>query len=450
MRNLYLLIISLVMYFFAPSDFSLSFCVFSFILFLLFFICNIASSKVLGIWTFNTFFSLSFLGVTYIFPLFIFSLDSEYSLFSIGYNEHVMSKATSLATMAYAFYSLGYQYSVKSKLSVSNSFKGGIYINTAIINKLIYLTSFLLVIVVFSGGLNYYKQGYSEGLGARTANVFFTYLNMLFAPLTEITCCCLFFSSNKKVILKLLFLIALIVILLLSTGSRTLPLYLCLIIFCWFVKYYKLSFGQSFSCALLGVLIFSLIGFVRGDSVSVSSMVSYSNDSGIGVWDYFRDLTINNRNLYIGYEHIKEISDLKPQLLVGHICSVVPFLQSIVTNIFSLSYFETDSASYLTYLSFGHNAPLGVGTHIVSDVYMALGFLGLAVVFYCLGRFIRKVCCYYLNGNTIWIVIYYICIAHSVFICRGSIFEIIKPILWSIIILYALNRLARYKFFFRM
>lgn len=446
MKNLYLLIISCMMYFFAPSDFSLLYCTFSFFLFCLLFVSNIISSKYLGLWTFNTFFSLSFLAVTYIFPLFIYNLDSEYSLFSIGYNKMVMSKATTLATMAYAFYTLGYQSSLKHKMDFNY---WNISINEKMVNNLICVTFFLFIIVIVCGGLDFYKQAYGEGLAARTENVFFTYLNMLFAPLSEITCCCLFFLINKRVILRLLFLIGFIVVLLMSTGSRTLPLYLCLIVFCWFVKYYKLSLGQSLSCAFLGVLVFSLIGFVRGDSVSVSSMMSYSNDSGIGFWDYFRDLTVNTRNLYSGYDHIKNIDDLKPQLLVAHICSVVPFLQSFISNIFSLSYFETDSASYLTYLAFGHNPSLGVGTHIVSDLYMALGLVGLCFVFYCLGRFIRQASVYYLKGNTLWVVIYYICIAHSVFICRGSVFEIVKPILWSFFILIILNRMSKYRFSFK-
>lgn len=450
MRNLYLLVISLMMYFYAPTGFSLSYCIALFILFILLLFNNIVSSRALGFWTFNTFFSLSFLGVTYIFPLFIYSIDSEYSLFSIGYNATVITKATALATMAYAFYTLGYQSLAKHKTSKPLTCKRVIYIDDAIATKLIYVTSILFIIVILSGGLDYYKKGYTEGLGARSTNVFFTYLNMLFAPLSELTCSCLFFISNKKTILKLLSLIGIIVILLISTGSRTLPLYLCLIVFCWLIKYFKFSFTQSLIFASLGIIVFSLIGFVRGDSVSVESMMAYSNDSGIGFWDYFRDFTVNNRNLYTGYEHINNMSDLKPQLLVGHLCSVIPFLQSIVINVFSIPHYETDSASYLTYLSFGQSAPLGVGTHIVADVYMALGVVGIGVIFYCLGRFIRKACVYYLLGNTLWSILYFMCVAHSVFICRGSIFELFKPVLWSVFILYGLNKLAKYRFSFRL
>ena len=108
--------------------------------------------------------------------------------------------------------------------------------------------------------------------------------------------------------------------------------------------------------------------------------------------------------------------------------------------------YQMDSAYFCTYKMFGNDAPLGLGTHVVGDVYLSMGILGVVALFGFLGNFITKL----ENGARIYknhflYIAYLIFLSYSIFFCRGSFWGPIRGIIWSALILYFANKYRRYK-----
>lgn len=431
---------SILLYLSAPSGYTLSFCALNLGLFLFMFVRTIYSNKHIEKLGFNLIFSITYMIAVYVYPVFVYSIDKSFSLFQFGYNEGVINKATALATLAYSFYNLGFNRNIVVSRT-QESCNPGIFCDTSI--KKIFNTSFIVTILfILTGGRTYFLDRYQNS--TMSVNYVFQCVLVLFSAIIPLLAISLMFIKSKKQLLKSFALLLFIVLMIISTGSRTIPLGLLLIAFVIFIQKKNYSWSRIGIFMLLGVAVMSTIGFIRTAGVSFDNVANSSElDNGLGGLNYVSDIFITTRNLYDAIDYVNHNSITYGITFLGPILSVVPFLQSMTFNLLGIPYYMTNSAALFTYLLFGSQPPIGVGTNIVADVYIATGLIGTIVLFYILGYFIsyarNKML---LNKESIWTVVYLVMISDSVFICRGLYFENIKAITWCIVLLYIFNRKA--------
>lgn len=388
--------------------------------------------------SFSLFFSLTVFICSFVFPLIIYPIDNSYSLFQFGYNHDVITKCTALVTLAHSVY--WYGVTMAGTRCYNNFIVERLDVNDGMINSLTKLVVILFVAFLFLGGLEFYTDRYLHG--NMSTNIAFQYLNVLFSTFAVTLSCMMLFAEKTSIYIKSFFVLSIISVIILSTGSRTLPMYLILPLAYVYQKRYNVSLLKLGMIGFVVLFAFVAIGHLRHEVITASALSSYDiKSSEMGYWDNLIDFIVCNRNLYDIYSYVDSDGILWGKNFLGSILSVVPFAQGIVSSVFGIPTYQLDSAYFSTYQVFGSQASLGLGTHVVGDVYLATGLLGVVVLFYLLGYFITKLRNGALAlGNHFMYISYLYMLSYSVFFCRGSFFGAVKGILWSAIALYLLNK----------
>ena len=421
--HLFFLLISLGMYFGSPMKYSQVYCI---ILFLLF----VANSFLLYVQDrkneplgFNVLFTISFFLVSYIYPVFTYSIMPDYSMFAYsGFSSEVITRATALANVAYAVYSVGYT----RNFLVMNIGEKAIpicLISTKQNDRIIALEIILFVLIVIAGGLEFFSDTYS-GEGEANTNALFRFTYTFFQPLILFGClvdCTMKGFKNSVVIFF-------IILVLLSTGTRTLPLCVMSVYLCYYSLRYHLSIQKVFVTLFVVFVFLSLIGHWRG-----GGELSSISDNELTLFDYARDFIICNRNLYAIYDHVNNESITYGISSLSYILAPIPFLQSFVSFLFDIPAYNMRSESLTSYWVLGEGNPLGLGTHIVGDIYLSFGFIGVLFLFYFLGKIVTSSRMKSRMGSQSAFVIYYILLSGAIFMCRGSFFYSLKNLIWVLL-----------------
>lgn len=436
-KNYYLLFaINVLLFIAAPSCYSYEFCLLIFIVFLYTAILNYIKSKKYEIIGFNLLFTLSFAGVTFAFPLIVYPIDPNYSLMAFGYDHNVITKCTAICGIAYSSYVIGYQklFHTGRPKRIEHTLKFGDYEA----NVVFCITLFLFVLSIVWGGLDGIESRYNGSQSLSNPNIKYVFVALM--PMMQLMSVSLFFCNKKKNIIKILLLICVMCVSLFAVGSRAIPLVMLTVVLYWFVKRFNLSLLSTLSIVTIGVILLSIIGNLRSTQVSIEGIRTYSNQATIGWVENISDLFINSRNLYAAYSEIDTFWDYKPTILLGTILAVIPFLQSIVKTIFNIPYYLMSSPDYFTWAVFGVGSKLGLGTHIVGEVYLASGLIGVIFMFYILGKIVGFSMKRMADGEIKWSIVYLMLLSSSVFMCRGSIFEAFRPAVLGIITIYLINK----------
>lgn len=423
-----LLLLSCLLYYTAPSDYNSFYCNSSFVIFCIAALYGVFRLRRIEFFGFNLLFTLSFFGCCYIFPVFIYNIDSSYALFHHGYDYKVISKATSLASMAYSCYLCG----LLRKLPIldkenTHCFSDSYYLYSSKINTnyIFYLSIVFFILFILVGGYNYFSNLYSNG-EAKGGIVTYFYVLVTLIPVL--------LAYIETLNFKKEYIIAsgIFIILFLTTGSRTIPLAIVLGMVYVCSQKFVISPYYILLILLLGFFTMAIIGTMRGGEAVPS-------DSAVGGWNFFLDLIVNNRNLFDAYSFVQTKGYI-PAVLIGPILGVIPLGQSLFCSLTGTPSYDMSSAMYITVQNFGPNPPVGLGTNIVGDVYLGGGLIAVIVLFYLLGSWITKALYHiYLNKSIYWYIFYLIMITNSIFICRGSFFIFLRPYLWTIFILWVLK-----------
>jgi hypothetical protein len=130
--------------------------------------------------------------------------------------------------------------------------------------------------------------------------------------------------------------------------------------------------------------------------------------------------------------------------MLGPILAVVPFSQSVFCEITGTPNSSMSSALYITVENFGSDPPIGLGTNLVGDVYLAGGFVLTLLLFYFLGLFVSKsLYKIHVEKNFEWFVFYISLVVNAIFICRGSYFMFLRPFMWSLLVMYSVKRVGK-------
>lgn len=425
-----LLGISLIMYILAPVGYDYYICLETFIIFLTCAFFGLYKLRKIEFYGFNLLFSFSFFCCCYIFPIFIYSIDSSFSLFHHGYDEKVISKSTCLATVAYASYLCGLMRKVQTIKIGCNTcmhqigrklIKPAYLINTSIIIFLLY---------VVSGGLTHLKNLYNDGSSQGGLIIQYLYVLVSLIPVL------LTLSANLKFNKKMIIVASSFIILFLFTGSRTIPLAIILGLFYVYNENHRIPAYVIIILMMIGIMLLAFIGSTRSGQ-------DMSEESNVGAWNFFLDLIVTNRNLYDEYA-LLQTKGYEPNVLIGPILAVLPMGQSLYCSITGIEPYRMTSAMYLSVDKFGLNPPLGLGTNIVGEVYMSTGLLGTLILFYILGYLISKSLYMIKNRNNIyWYIFYISMLTNGIFICRGSFFYMLRPYIWTLILIPFINLLYK-------
>lgn len=424
-------ILSLILFWSAPGEYSYSYCALLHICFILNALFLLVKDTKKEIVNFNLLFTISFYFVNFVYPLFIYPVNPDFSLFRFSFNTSVISSSTALAFVAYSLYA--YAYSRTSKGSIPWQMVD-LYLPRGVIQIVLSMTIILFIIFLSVGGLDFYSEIYQQG--SRTTSPIVKYIIVFLNPLILLSSLMIYFTREKKLKRLIILLSTVISFILLFTGTRTLPLSVLILLFIYISREKHFSRLNVFLCLLLGIVGMSLVGMLRGGDVN---SIEYSSQW----YEFMEDLIINNRNLYVIYDFVSENGILWGIPFLGPTLSIIPMLQSIVMKLWDIPYQLMSSPDFITFMEFGDNPPLGLGSNIVADVYLSFGLIGVVIAFYFLGYFIAEMRNKMWRGKLYPTLIYYIMVSESIYMCRSTYLSCFRTLVWALIITYLLIKVFR-------
>lgn len=423
-----MLIISGVLFVCAPEQYSFNFCFLLHNLFIaeaiILFVIDKKNEKV----GFNLLFSISYFFTSFAYPIYIYPINPSYSLFAFPFDTDVITRCTALALFAYSSYAFGYV----RRLKYCNQLSFQLSIRTISLVRYELLFVVYVIMFILCGGGDYYEDRYVRS--QMSVNYVVQYLMVFFNSIVIVFSCFIFLIKRSSYVKSIYVLLILVAILLMSYGTRTVPLIIVSALFIIYNIKHNINLKYVLGGIVIGTFLLSFIGATRNGDVADHSQ------SQIGVIEIFSDLVINNRNLYVLYDFVEKNTYTFGLSLVGPLLSPVPFAQSLFGNVTGVPAYLLDSASFSTFLQFGASPPMGLGTHIVGDVYLAFGLLGVLMLFYLLGHFVVYSRTQMRRGSVLYMVIYLVLASDAIFMCRASFFDAFRTLIWTPLFIMLLFR----------
>lgn len=227
------------------------------------------------------------------------------------------------------------------------------------------------------------------------------------------------FSFDKLFVINTL----IITIFLLMSGYRSqamqviLPLLIC---FSVFVK--QISARNVFVILICGMMLMVIIGMTRSGG-EFESDLSYIT--------YFRDFNAANSSLGFFIDEVERKGITGGSNYIPQVLSIVPYLQSIVSNFVDFDTFATPSSRYFTW---NFDSDSGLGTNIIADIYYTFGFVGVVVLMFILGRMCTVFSTY---KNKYYFLVYIIFTGNAIFSARVEFPYVLRMLAWGCLFLFA-------------
>ncbi len=427
---------AIVLYLYTPESYSYELCYGCFLLFCVDAFIVYKHSCKHTIVNFEFFFTVAFAFVNYVYPIVFYQVDPYFSLFGLSFPENYINRGTVMATIAYSCLSLGFikypnrGYSIYS----SNYGFGG--------NKdFVLYTIFLLVImdialfgVAMSGGsVEDWGLG-GEIRGIVDVFVYYTIFRQLFLNRGN--------NITRAVKTNKLFwaLLAGYVIFATLTGNRGILIRVgSLILLLYAILYHQIRKSVLAIIMISGIGVMFVIGAIR-DSGSVKNAV----DNSTSVLSVGRDLTINNRSLFVLMEYADHKGFTYGQNFLSHLLSPIPYAQSTFLKISGWKLRDISSGTLVTDDFFENTATnierYGLGTNLIGDVYLAFGLFGVIALFYFLGVVISKVSYKAQIGSPVYLLVYSLLFITAIIWTREAYFKPLQMVLWCLALYYFFDK----------
>lgn len=439
------LIISLVLYAYAPEYFSGTYCWVLFIIFIAnaayIYVRDLRYEKI----GFNIFFTIAFFLVTYLYPIFISPFFPDFLILSIPlYNYEVVSQGTALANVAYACYGVGYIYilnnAVPTTLSTSDVTVENREIAEILTEKQVRMVTLVCVVLfgifVVSGGLTFFRMAYHEG-----ENESFPGISGFVWIFLQTFCLVVMMANFKRNSITVYAVLAVIIVTLLAVGTRTLPLNLLIPAMYYYCYKKNLRLSRIVMAGGVVIAVFMIVGFVRANG---TAMDAAGGDAIAEKFRAFMDFIIPNRDLYVIFSHVQNDGITYGISSMSYILATIPFMQSVFIKLTGLPEYMLASERMTTYWEFGDDPNAwGLGTNIIGDVYLSFGFVGVILLFLFLGYFVAKSRELMIRKNRTGTLLYMILTSGSVFMCRGAYFYSFKNVVWTLLIVYIVRCLYK-------
>lgn len=451
----FLFVFSLFLYLIAPSDMNIAFVFANTIIFIIDAAIVLKNdSRRINKMNFNLLFLLSFFLCTYFLPLLVIPAEGLYSV-KLVFDYLTMNKCVALSTIGITSYSLVYIVTFKRKWT-----KHGI---TDVSSKQVFSMAkhikplfnimFLLVLIILIRFLRSSHEVEIEVDGPPFVFVFF----IVAVSLTLILSAYkfdfkkeskfLYLRKNISLLLKLLLICFLYVLI----GDRLVIIQLASILIVFYSIY--VTELKTKSILLLGMLGFVFMVFISltrtSDASLKSGNISASMSAASSTMENyyqgnlmatFSDLSERFLELCVGYDYVQKHGIQYPLKIIPILFSPVPLVPNMMTQIiYGVPMAETASG-YAVANDTGTNA----GSHCVLSVYMHWGLLGVIVGFAVYGFVIAIVSAGY-NRSVYYSVSYLILVSMAIFTPRGNLFDIYRPIVWGMLLIYFLSHLKSKK-----
>lgn len=438
-------LISLLLYLNAPKVYDYNFCFWCMLLYLIEVGIFLKKEFSFGNYlTFNFIFFFSFFWTSFAYPVFVFGTPAGYLSVMVDHIDwSVLSRSTSLCLLFTSTYILGYG-NPKFK-TINNSYKFQDTNGKSIIwlkIAFIMLLSIALVSLI-RAGFSYKEFTFNPSIW----DLYFILLALCLieqAKKKSLNCNLKeFYYLNKFPLLSALF----IVLMFIMFGDRGPVIKVILITGGIYNLYYKkIKLKQI---AIAGVFGLALMFFVRQTRENDNLIAAASQSGAIsrvfelknGAIYMFADLYCISMELNIAYSYAETHSLYHPERILVMPLSAVPFLPSIVLGLCGMSVDDFSTAFELNRQMAEFNSTFG--THVVGDLYMSTGLLGVIVFSYILGK-ISKYLALRKFSDPASAVAYMMLFAAALYLPRDSVFSLVRPLALSYILVVFLCKKRRF------
>lgn len=460
------LIVSLLIFIFAPEKFSAPLCIVCAVIFALHFYKVIALENRLcktGLISFNFLFSLSAFAVVFVFPLFIYGVTSDYSFRALSiFNDAAVNKVTALSTFGYSVYLIAYEYYLTtssrkaSYTRVSVRFRGSALFITKLLSA--------LSVIAFTLNLIFFTRSVDSTHNELSVNTYIAELTKCFLTICLICCC----EKNKDIIngsskhffqvcLVPITCFLLIMLEYLYIGDRGFVIVgglTLLFVYGHYVK--RLRLIVVIPAALAAVIIMSLVGQLRKTDASLregglSSFVTASNEivgSSNNSLDYISDLTLVSNVAYLEWDYSNKNPLYKPERILVLFTNPIPMLPSFLSSIMYSDKVTSMSTGYAVtgyYNSQISNAGEGgLGTQLVMDLYMSWRIIGVIIGMWLLGMFLGKATALRYD-NVYYLILLITFFGLSIYLPRSTVYLCYRTIVWEILFIYLITKVEKTK-----
>lgn len=456
MRNwsyLLIAIFALFLYLFIPYGYNTAWCIVCFVLFIYISVDLLKDDfKEKEYVSFNSIFLVSFFLTSFVFPVFIISSDTLLDKF-VDMNYLVqfvdfkyLSRGVFLCLLAIAIYALAYKAKTKRKESVHVSKRN---FRRLAVDAWLTIAILLTIYNAFFSYQTYNVTNLQQSayvydiLKASLIVSFLAHIPKLDGRLTKVDKFGYFIKNNMYPLI----ISGIAILLFLYFGVRNLAISVFLIVIITMAVYYsRISLKYIMILGIVGTIALFVIRETRHSESSimnsnVSSAISSSNIRQTPVLFLFSDLIGACQELSLGVEIKDKTGYQNPEQIILLPFLPFPKLPSLISDmLWNESYQEATAATILNdYMLTTSNKSSTYGKHCVSDLYMKWGVIGIIVFFYLLGRIVssankRKWSNYYSAGILITLV------SLSLFLARGSLIDLIRPISYTCLFILIFSR----------
>lgn len=372
----------------------------------------------------------------------------------IWVNHLYVNYATWLSTIGGVSWILGFSL-LKSKNFVNKSRYTFKY------DKLLNLTVLLFILFLLTAGKSFLSGGVYKGeAGGSAGDGIAAYIQLLFSISIILLTTIIILNNRRKYNnrifnwflnfdKKFLLLYFSYIILFFSIGDRGGPIFLLLtttILVGSIIKPFKLH--TLIIGVFVGGLFLSIISLGRSDSSGAGIIgAGLQNFEYSSAYDNTVELANSVRTLYRATSEVPQRHGFFfGKLWISNILAPIPFSQTLYLSLTNDVKHELSSSGYITYLTFGPNAKSGEGTSLIADIYLNFGFPGVIILMFAMGLFFKKADVSLHSLDSIkWIIIAAILASFSISFGRGSFLVIIRPIIWSLLLMSFLVKTKKVK-----
>lgn len=444
-------IVSLLMLWYSPHVYSRNYCWWNLAIFCLYAFPYLRYKiKKNGFFNFDTLFLFSFFCINYLHAVFIYPNDNFLPAFTFQYNSNIIPYALSLASVGISFYLSGNViFSLKKteffKVSI---LKENLVLLTEKISLICSLVIFLYVLFFVTDGfahlyprlmvlmlsvitLAFYYRAlyYNSQKGTKNIKVFLR-INKLNLVSLLIFVCAQFMIGSRGEVIFVLFSVLFII----NTYYSKLK-----------TKYLILSFvaGIAFMCILMLTRTTKInLNNSSFFDVVTSGIDILTQNEQIG-WVFLIDFIINARTLYESIDYVLMNDLLFGASYIPYIFCFIPGGGITMTNLLLGKPITTVTSGYI--LTDFANAPYGLGTNMIADMYINFSFWGVALGMFLLGGVVSRV----ENCNSKYRIFAYCSLmANCIYMPRASIFVFVDMFVMLIYLDLFMRFLTKKKFVF--
>lgn len=306
-------------------------------------------------------------------------------------------------------------------------------INTGVISLCI-LIGILLFFAV--GGIDYYKSMYQDDV--KSGSALSTYVILLITVLSIVLIATEFYNSqicsNYKIKKSSICILVIFCVLLMFSGNRTSASHIILPIIGLYALFKrKLNLRYFFVFLFGSILLMWLFQNIRSNRD-----IEMSGTNPVMI---LRDLTIPSRATFAAMEYVDSHGYTYGETMCGGLVGIIPLFAST----FNFNMDKLGSAEVLTIETYDNlrantSRMTGLGTTVITDIYLSFGVLGVIVLMFFLGYFVCVNQSKSLNLDYYSLIIYTALLSNSVFLARASFTHPVRYILWALVVAYIFRK----------